>query len=92
MKKIAGKNQLNISEIVRTDERTDFNSRLYSEQNWSKRLTKKLMVDETGLDEPKVDDTAVDETGLDEPGPYHLTKERLWALNPTDQNYVLTHS
>ena len=42
------------------------------------------MVDETGLDKPKVDETAVDETAVDEPGPYHLTKERLWALNPTD--------
>ena len=43
------------------------------------------MVDETGLDEPKVDETAVDEIAVDEPGPYHLMKERLWALNPTDQ-------
>ena len=43
------------------------------------------MVDETGLDELKVDETAVDETAVDEPVPHHLTKERLWALNPTDQ-------
>ena len=46
---------------------------------------KNLMVDETGLDEHKVDDTAVDEIAVDEPGPHRLTKERLWALNPTDQ-------
>ena len=50
------------------------------------------MVDETGLDEPKVDETAVDEIAVDEPGPHHLMKEHLWALNPTDQNYVHTHS
>ena len=39
------------------------------------------MVDESGLDE-----TAVDEIAVDEPGPHSLTKEHLWALNPTDQN------
>ena len=60
-------------------------SRLYSKQNWSNRLIKNLMVDETGLDEPKVDKTAVDGIAVDEPGPHHLMKERLWALNPTDQ-------
>ena len=60
-------------------------SRLYSKQNWSNRLIKNLMVDETGLDEPKVDETAVDEIAVDEPGPHRLTKECLWALNLTDQ-------